>query len=75
METQYEGTQASPAVQMMCRLFVEKVTKEQQELAQAAGQTEPDKIKDGYILNIERGIWVREVAPSKEEPKQSAPVE
>ena len=58
----------------MCRLFVEKVQKEQQELAFAATQTEPDKQKEGFVLNIERGIWVREVPPAKEEePKTSAP--
>lgn len=69
MEPQYEGAQASPAIQMMCRLFVEKVQREQQELAFAAAQTEPERAKEGYVLNIERGIWVREVkteeAPSE----------
>lgn len=63
MEPQFEGAPASPAVQMLCRLFMEKVTREQQELAFAAAQSEPQRTQEGYVLNIERGIWVRQVEP------------
>jgi hypothetical protein len=60
MNSEYETETATPAIKLLCKLYVEKVQREQQELSLAAAQTEPDKIKDGYLLNIEHGIWVRE---------------
>lgn len=71
-QTQYEGVAASPAVQMLCRLFLEKVNREQQELMFAASQTDQERVNQGFVLNVERGIWVRPIdaqAPAPEKPE------
>ena len=74
MNPQYEGIPASPAVRMLCQLFIEKVQREQQDLALAASQTEPQRIQDGFVLNIENAMWVREIKPPEPE-KQDTPSE
>jgi hypothetical protein len=72
-QPQFEGAEASPAVQMLCKLFVEKVNREQQELVIAAVNTEPHRAKEGYKLNIEQGVWVREIQPPPATVKTELP--
>lgn len=60
MNPDYVSAEASTAVKLLCKLFVEKVQREQIELASAAAEVDSQRIQEGYLLNIEHGTWVKE---------------
>jgi hypothetical protein len=74
-QQQYEGQQASHAVSLLCKMFVEKTMKDQQELVAAANAAEPVRPQEGWQLNIERGIWVRPLAAAPAEQAPPPPAE